>query len=144
MSLHPLIQRLALGPAACSVDAAGHDAFVATPGTHALCFCGDPVRFPEALDIAVVLPELQRASGGAFDIGVVARADEDAIARRWGVQRWPSLVLVRGGLWLGSIAGMQDWDVYQRELAAILQAEPKRPPGIGIPVVAAGATDACH
>ncbi|MCP5273161.1 MAG: hydrogenase [Burkholderiaceae bacterium] len=144
MSLHPLIERLAQGSAACAVNAADHDAFVARPGTHVLCFCGDPVRFPEALDIAVVLPELQVASGGAFDIGVVTRADEDSIARRWGVQRWPSLVAVRDGLWLGSIAGMQDWDVYLRELNAILQAEPKRPPTIGIPVVSAGTTDACH
>lgn len=144
MTQHPLIERLADGPGATRVDAAGHDAFLARPGTHLLCFCGDPVRFPEALDVAVVLPELRRASGDAFDIGVVARADEDAIARRWGVQRWPSLVAVRDGLWLGSLAGMQDWDVYLRELAALLSATPKRPPTIGIPVVSAGAADACH
>lgn len=144
MKPHPLIERLARAEGAQPVDATNHDAFVASPGDHVLLFCGDPVRFPEALDVAVVLPELRRASGGAFDIGVVASADEAALAGRWGVQRWPSLVALRDGLWLGSIAGMQDWDVYAREMAALLAATPRRPPTIGVPLVAAGAADACH
>lgn len=149
MTLHPLIERLATLDGARSVGAADHDTFIAGPGTHVLCFCGDPVRFPEALDVAVVLPELRRASGNAFDIGVVARADEDGLARRWGVQRWPSLVVLRDGGWLGSIAGMQDWDVYLQSLADLLRAAPTRPPSIGIPLVVANAADAtgataCH
>jgi hydrogenase-1 operon protein HyaE len=139
MKLHPLIESLAdaHGRIACDTPLAG--------GEQVLFFAGDPVRFPEALDVAVALPELQRAHGRRFAIGVVERRDEDALARRWGVQRWPSLVFVRDGGWLDTVAGMRDWDEYLALAAQALARTPTRAPGVGIPVVVDGGdATACH
>jgi hydrogenase-1 operon protein HyaE len=145
MNLHPLLQRLLDHHGAELVTTESIDAFVARPGEHALFFNGDPVRFPEALDVAVVLPELRSAAGSRFDIGVVAREHEDALARRWGVQRWPSLVFLRGNGYLATVSGMQDWTDYLAAVRAALDGPVARAPGIGIPVVAAGAAaNACH
>lgn len=140
----PLIERLAQQPGAAWVDAASLDAFVAQPGDRALFFAGDPVRFPEGLDVAVVLPELQRAFAGRFAVGVVRREDEEALARRYGSQRWPALVFLRDGDYVTTIAGMLDWDVYLERVAQALAMPTSRAPTIGIPVVTAGAAPSCH
>ncbi len=141
--MHPLAERLIDPARANALTAANAADWAARPGEHVLFFSGDPVRFPEAADVAVVLPELQAAFVGRFDVGVVLRADEDAVARRWGVQHWPSLVFVRDGGWLGTVSGMQDWGEFVAAVAAVLQKTPGRAPGIGIPVMAAAAPS-CH
>jgi hydrogenase-1 operon protein HyaE len=139
MNTHPLIERLA------DTHTRVTSATPPAAGEQVLLFAGDPVRFPEAVDVAVVLPELQRACRGRFAIGVVERADEDAVARRYGVQRWPSLVFLRDGGYLATIAGMHDWDEYLLLAEQALGRAPSRPPGVGIAVVAAGgAAPACH
>jgi len=145
MKLHPLMQRLIDQHGAELVTPESLDAFTAPAGEHALFFGGDPVRFPEALDVAVVLPELRSATGARFDIGVVPREHEDTLARRMGVQRWPSLVFLRGSGYLATVSGMQDWADYVAAVGAALDRPVSRAPGVGIPVVAAGtAASACH
>lgn len=146
---HPLITRLAQITAAEMLSPETVEAFEAQPGDAVLLFAGDPVRFPEGLDVAVVLPELRSAFAGAagrlWRVGIVPRDCEDAIARRWGVQRWPSLVFIRDGGYLGMVSGMRDWEVYRTELREILASAPRRRPTVGIPVVAAGEpVSACH
>lgn len=137
-----LVRRLAARDGAGWVDADNHEAFAARRGVSLLFFTGDPVRFPESLDVAVVLPELQRAFADRFAIGVVRRGDEDAIARRWGSQRWPALVVLRDGAYVGTLAGMMDWSVYLERVAALLEAPTGRAP---IPLSAAAADAAtCH
>lgn len=145
MKLHPLLQRLLDRADTCALDPGTLDAWMARDGEHALLFGGDPVRFPEALDVAVVLPELSAAFARRFDIGIVPREHEDVIARRFGVQRWPSLVFLRGSGYLGTVSGMQDWADYVREVGAVLGRDVSRVPGVGVPVVVAGAsTGSCH
>jgi hydrogenase-1 operon protein HyaE len=136
---HPLLQQLASRPDAQVVGPDTLDPFLARGGEQVLFFSGDPVRFPEALDVAVVLPELQAACAGRFAIGVVEREGEEALARRFGQQRWPTLVFLRDGGYLGALSGMRDWDEYMRELATMLVRTPGRAPGIGIPLVDARA-----
>lgn len=145
--LHPLIRRLVDEMGATAVNLATLDGFVAQGGEQVLFFSGDPVRFPEGLDVAVVLPELHRAFCGCFAIGVVERDDEDAVARRFGAQHWPSLVFLRDGRYVATVSGMKDWDDYQRDVAAALAAPATRAPTIGIPIVSSGggsAASACH
>jgi hydrogenase-1 operon protein HyaE len=83
-----------------------------------LLLCGDPVRHPECLDVAVVLPELRveiaRRHQLTLRLGVVSRADEEAIAERFAVRRWPSLVWLRDGGYVTTFSGMLDWDEYLR------------------------------
>lgn len=145
MTLHPLVQRLIDANGATVVDPTTLDDWMARPGEHVLLFGGDPVRFPEALDVAVVLPELRTAFAERFDIGVIPRDHEDALARRFGVQRWPSLVLLRSGGYLATVSGMQDWTDYLAAIRDALEREVTRAPTVGIPVVAAGQpAGACH
>lgn len=144
MPLHPLLARLIETSGAILVTPQTVEAFESQPGDGVLLFSGDPVRFPEALDVAVVLPELHALHGRAFRIGVVAREGEDEVARRWAVQRWPSLVFIRDGQYLATLSGMKDWDVFVPEVAQALAARPTRRPGVGIPVVGADAARGCH
>lgn len=140
----PLVRRLVDVHGAVWVDAARIDAFIARPGRQVLFFSGDPVRFPECLDVAVVLPELQAAFPGRFGIGVVTRADEDALARRYAANRWPSLVVLDGGRYVATLPGMLDWTDFLAAMADALDKPPSRVPGIGIAVVADGAGPSCH
>lgn len=145
----PLVQRLVQDFGACwlSPDALDdwlHDS--SSPATdRVLLLAGDPVRFPEGVDVAAVLPELRKAFAGRFEIGVVPLVHEDAVARRFGAQRWPSLLFFRGGQYVTAIAGMQDWDVFLQRVGQALAMPPSRPPTIGIPLVAQGAAGSgCH
>lgn len=148
----PLVQRLVTQHGARWIGRAQIEDFLAEPGDRVLFFHGDPVRFPEGVDVAVVLPELQRAvndgrAGGRFQIGVVPRADEDALAARFDVQRWPSLLFLRDGRYVTVVAGMLDWTDYVARVQQALAMPATRTPGIGIRVVRADAgSDAggCH
>ena len=58
---HPLIQRLLDDYGYPEVTLANHQAFVDRPGISVLFFAGDPKRYQETTDVAVVLPELVAA-----------------------------------------------------------------------------------
>jgi hydrogenase-1 operon protein HyaE len=147
---HPLQQRLVRQFGARWITPETLDAFLAEPGDRVLFLSGDPVRFPEALDVAVVLPELQAAHPGRFAVGVVDREHETEIARRFGSNRWPALVFLRDGAYVTVLPGMHDWTEYVTKVGEALDAPTSRAPTIGIPVVSAnadaGATaaNACH
>jgi hydrogenase-1 operon protein HyaE len=142
----PLIQRLAREFGATWVDEQTVAEWTAGGGDRVVLLAGDPVRFPEGVDVAAVLPELMKAFPKRFAVAVVPRDSEDAVAKRYGSQRWPTLLFFRDGQYVTAIAGMQDWDVYQSGVAAALSMPPSRPPTIGIPVVSqgAGSDSACH
>lgn len=99
-----------------TVDGAGVDGFLAdaeTAGSIAvLLFAGDPLRWPEASDVAVVLPELVDAFQGRIQGARVASDAEAALAARFEVKVYPSLVLCRGGRVLEVIPKIKDWSVY--------------------------------
>ncbi|NDY89809.1 hydrogenase [Ideonella livida] len=117
-------------------------AFTVRGGDQVLFFSGDPVRFPEGLDVAVVLPELQKAFPGRFSVGVVRREGEDEVARRYGAQRWPSLVFLRDGQYVATVAGMLDWTDYVEQVGRALATPASRPP---IALVSGhGAASGCH
>jgi hydrogenase-1 operon protein HyaE len=143
MNRHPLLDRLAATTGAHDVTPDDIERFEAQAGDAVLFFGGDPVRFPEMLDVAVVLPELHGHFGGRFRVGIVPRAVEDALARRYAVQRWPSLVFLRDGGYLGTVSGMKDWDDYLRDVHHTLAATPTRRPAPTIAIQPAGGA-ACH
>lgn len=142
----PLVQRLAREFGATWVDETSVADWTAGGGDRVVLLAGDPVRFPEGVDVAAVLPELMKSFPNRFRIAVVPRDNEDAVARRYGSQRWPTLLFFRDGQYVTAIAGMQDWDVYLSGVAAALSMPPSRPPTIGIPVVSqtGGAGSSCH
>jgi hydrogenase-1 operon protein HyaE len=140
----PLLQRLVSERGAIAVDTDTLDAFLARRGDWVLFLSGDPVQFPEGLDVAVVLPELQAALRGRFRIGVVPPQCQEHVARRFGSQRWPTLIFLRDGQYVTSVPGMHDWTDYLARVEAALVMPTSRAPTIGIPLVGANAGPACH
>ena len=121
-------------------------------GDNVLLFAGDPIRFPEALDVAVVLPELQKASkssGKPFAIAVAVPEGAEALALKFGSNRWPTLMFFRDGQYVTTLSGMHDWSDYLNLLAQALDMPASRAPTVGIPVVSAtfnagGNSSTCH
>lgn len=136
-----LVRRLAASPGARWVDAEALDAFLAEPGEQVLFFHGDPVRFPEVLDVAVVLPELRRHFERRFGIAIVPRADDDRVAARFGVQRRPSLVFLRDGRYVDCVSGMLDWQDFLDRLQQVFDRPASRPP---IALSTAAPASGCH
>lgn len=143
-AIHPLVERLCALLAAPVLDAAGFDAWAAAPGHALAVFTEDPVLYRETLDVAVIVPELAQAFAGRFRTGVLLQAAARAIAPRYGFRRWPALVLLKDGRYVGAIDGLRDWQEYVDEIEALLAAEPTRPPSVGIAVKSAGDTPSCH
>ncbi len=110
------------------------DAFLAGDGHHLLFIAGDPGKYPEALDVAVILPELLRAFVGCVDAALVDPEAEQELMERFGVSRVPALILLRGNAYLGAICRVRDWADYLTEIERLLVAEPMRPPGLGVAV----------
>lgn len=144
LHLPPLIARLVQQFGAATLDADTAEAFAAGAGDRVIFLSGDPVQFPEGLDVAVVLPELQAAFPGRFVVGAVERQAQEAVARRYGSQRWPALVFLRDGQYVTTLPGMHDWTVFVERVGAALSMPPSRVPSIGIPLVSANAAAACH
>lgn len=143
----PLVMRLVRDFEASWVDETSVDDWTAGSGDRVVLLAGDAVRFPEGQDVAAVLPELMKSFPDRFSVAVVPRESEDAVARRYGSQRWPTLLFFRDGQYVTAIAGMQDWDVYLKAVDAALRMPPSRPPTIGIPVVSQNAQagdSGCH
>ncbi len=134
---HPLIQRLHDEFGYPRIDADSHDAFVARPGVAVLFFAGDPKRFRDTTDVAVVLPELEKAFQGGLRPAVVADEDAVVLQQRYGFKAWPTLVFVREDGYLGAITGIQNWGEYLQEISELLTAGPTRPPAFKVPVVGA-------
>lgn len=102
---------------------------------YAVLFCTEqPHRFPESNDVAIILPELVKRFP-ELSPAVVAQAYEKKVQGRYNFSVWPSLVFLKKGRYLGTISKVQDWDIYLAEIPSILALEPRRDPGIGIPVV---------
>lgn len=141
----PLIDRLVSAHGAIWLTADNVADWAAAGGDRVILLAGDPVRFPEALDVAVVLPELRQHFAQRFAVGVATREHEDAIAKRYGSIRWPALVFVRDGQYVTVLSGMLDWDVYVERVAEALAMPVSRAPTIGIPVRNGSASDSsCH
>lgn len=116
------------------VDAATVDHFLGEAdeagAVAVLLSAGDPNRFPEAIDVAVVLPELIAAFGDRLRGAIIARSDESALGQRFGVRVQPTLIFVAKGETLGLIAKIQDWSVYVDRITKLID----RPRGQGAAV----------
>ena len=135
--MHPLIYRLLADYGYTDVSLANIDEFSSQPGTNVLFFPGDPAVVRDATDVAVVIPELVTAFGDRLNAGVVTDVFGDGmeLKRRYGFREYPSLVFLRDGKYVGTISRIQDWAVYLEQIAELLEAPTRRPPGFAIPVV---------
>ena len=130
-----LIERLFSEHGYPEINRDNHDEFVNLSGACVLFFTGDPNKFRETNDVAVILPELINVYRGRLRAGVVSRSAEVELQMLYGFKAWPALVFLRDGGFLGTITGVQNWSDYLDEIETLLAAEPTRPPGFKIPVV---------
>ena len=131
---HPLVAQLSTrhGFAELSIDS--FDGWANAPGRALVVFTEDPVRYKETLDLAVIAPEVVRAFPGVFRAGVLLPEAARAIAVRYGFRRWPALVVLDGGGYVGAIDGLRNWDEYVNDVARLATAAVTRPPSIGIAI----------
>jgi hydrogenase-1 operon protein HyaE len=139
-AVHPLVAALTARHGYASLEADAFDAFAAARGATLIVLLEDPARYRETLDLAVVVPEIVRAFPGAFRVGVPTAACARAIAARHAIRRWPALLLLRDGGYVGAVEGLRDWDDYLAAMASLLAAPVRRLPGIGIAVRGTDAT----
>ena len=125
-ALRRLVERHAFSRLA-DADADAFDG-LALDGLAVLLLTDDPQRSPESLDVAVVLPEALRALGLVATALVADAGASPALARRFGVNRYPAVVVLQGGEYLGTLAGILDWGAFVSELGRIARALPSRPP----------------
>ena len=133
-STHPLLERLLELASATALEPGEFDAWTGEQGAALLVFTEAPALYRETLDLAVIVPELVQAFAGRFRTGVLLPAAARALAPRYGFRRWPALVLLKDGDYVGAIDGLRDWQVYVDELSRLLESEPTRAPTVGIAV----------
>ena len=143
LASYPLVEQLFSRHGCTEVRADTIDAILAQPGHVLLVFTEDPMRFKETLDLVVIVPQLQRAFPGRFTVGVLLPEAARKVQVRYGFNRWPALVMLRDGQYVGAIDGLRNWDEYLQQMQALLGAAPTRPPSVGIPVRGPGAAGSC-
>jgi len=116
----PLIAQLFSKHRYAELDAASVDAFAQRAGDALLLFTEDPVRVRETLDLAVIVPQIDRAFAGRLRIGVLLPAAAREVHPRYGFRRWPALVVLRDGRYVGAVDGLRGWDDYLTTVADLL------------------------
>ena len=132
---HPLIQQLFDQHHYPEVTLDTHDEFSQRPGVNVLFFAGDPKRYRDTTDVAVVLPELDKAFGGQLHPAVVASGAERKLQLHYGFSAWPALVFLRDGDYLGAITGIQNWAEYLQQIKDLIAADAQPLHTVKIPVV---------
>ncbi|MBI5890182.1 MAG: hydrogenase [Nitrosomonadales bacterium] len=141
---YKLLERLRAQSKIVLLDEEGLEAFVMAGGDGMVLFTQEPDQQPETWDVAVILPEVLKLTGDRLRAAVISPELARREQARFGITRWPSLVFVRDGGYVGAIDGMRNWEEYTREIAAMLDKPVSRAPSVGIPVTAAGEPSACH
>ncbi|MBE0548744.1 MAG: hydrogenase [Rubrivivax sp.] len=134
LASYPLVEQMFSRHGCTEVRADTIDAGIAQPGHVLLVFTEDPMRFKETLDLVVIVPQLQRAFPGRFAVGVLLPEAARKVQVRYGFNRWPALVMLKDGQYVGAIDGLRNWDDYLEQMQVLLETAPTRPPTVGIPV----------
>ena len=116
------------------------DEYIQSQQECVLFFTENPTRFPERDDVAMILPELVKEYGNRFSAAVIGQDSQRKLQARFDIKEWPTLVFLRKGEYLGAISRVQDWNDYIIKINEFITSEPKKVPGIGIPVVTSSAT----
>lgn len=131
-ALQALLSRLAAEQGVAVIAAADLEATAASEPRLAVLLTA--AKSPESWDVAVVLPEVLRACGGIRGVALEP-AESARLASRYGIDKYPSVVMLREGRYTGVIEGMQDWEPFCLAVAQLAEAEPRRPPSLRIPIV---------
>ena len=111
------------------------ESFIVSHDDVVLFFTENPKNFPESNDVAVILPEILKQFADRLTPAVVDAELERQLHQRYAFNKWPALVFLRRGEYLGVITGMRDWSEFQYEFERVLSATPGKVPSFTIPVV---------
>ena len=136
--VHPLVAQLLARTGAVELSPSSAASFAEGRGMRVLVFLEDPARYRETLDLAVIVPELVALFTPRLALGVLLPVAARAVAPQYGVRRWPALVVLRDGAYMGAIEGLRAWEEYLQALARLAIAAPSRVPVVGIALTRRG------
>lgn len=139
---HPLLAQLTERHGYPRINSQCFEAFIQQHPFTVLFFTEDPNRFAETLDVAVILPELL-THFPQLTAAIIDRESERELQGRYNFSAWPALVFLKEGRYLGALSRVRNWEEYLQQIERILASEPRRNPGIGIPVVSQSSTPPC-
>lgn len=115
-----VIDRLTLEAGWPVLDADNFAPFVGAGGFSVVLCTEDPGRYPESIDVAVVLPELVAAAPLRLRPAICARGFERELQSRYDFHAWPALLFFQGDKHLGTIVRMHDWSEFLVRMGRIL------------------------
>ncbi|MCD8339785.1 MAG: hydrogenase [Burkholderiales bacterium] len=108
--------------------------FIKRPDLSMMLFVENPNRMKETMDAVVIAPELTKACQLIVNKAVVPPPHARKLAAIYGFRRWPALVFVKDGAYLGAVDGLRLWSELVAEVDKIINSKPSFPPSIGIPI----------
>lgn len=129
----PLVQNMIKTHNYAVVNSDNVDSFLEAHDTVVLFFTELMKPVPETGDVAVILPELERAFEGRFAVAVVAWEAQRDLQLKYRFMKYPSLVFLRGGEYLGVVSGVLDWTDYLDAVADVLESDVSEPPPFQFP-----------
>ncbi|MBS9781272.1 MAG: hydrogenase accessory protein [Gammaproteobacteria bacterium] len=114
ITLHPLFARLMNEFGASLITQKNIDSFLSETDDlpTVLLFAGDPVRRPEGLDVAVILPELMTHFPNQCRIALISPEDDQILGKQFDIDIRPTLVFLRGTHVITKIIKLHDWQIY--------------------------------
>lgn len=102
------------------INAGNLDEFLSQSGDLLLFVTGNPERNLETNDVAIILPQLDKAFKGHFKIGIVMADAEKKVQQKFDVWPTPCLLFINNGALIHSIPKVQDWADYIKEISGLL------------------------
>ncbi len=108
--------------------------FIKRPDLSVLLFVENPNKMKETMDALVIAPELVKSCQPIVNKGIVTPPHARKLATIYGFRRWPAMVFVKDGAYLGAVDGLRTWAELVAEVDKIIHSAPSFPPSIGIPI----------
>lgn len=131
---HPLFQRLISEHRFELVTEENSDTFIKRGGLTLILFIDDPERMKETTDALVITPELASLFPKIKQKGVVIQPFARKLALTYGFRRWPAVIFLKDGGYLGAVDGLRAWGELIAETDRILKNKVHYPPSVGIEV----------
>ena len=141
-----LLDKLVSKHGVADLDSVGFQAFMDAPGNAPndaiVLFTEEPDKVAESWDLAVIFPDLIKATGKKARLALLRPEVAGDFLGRFAIKRLPALLFLRDGAYVGVIEGLRDWNEFVSECNTMLQQPVSRIPGIGVAVTTA--SSACH
>lgn len=118
----PIIDNMVEKNAVPYIKADNYQSFINNNEFAVLFFAGDPKRYPETNDVAMVLPEIVKEFK-SMACAIVDESFEQELQNQFDFTRWPALAFFTNGQYQGAITGIQNWEDYLQQIPKIIQPD---------------------